>query len=477
MAQIFEGLLTFKEGSLEIEPQLAEHYSVSEDGLTYRFHIRKGVHFHDGRALDAEAAAFSFRRQMDPSHPAHFPSSGFQYWRLLFNEVASIEVEGTHTLTFHLSSPNTAILYAFASFPGWLISPGALDAYGERMPFHPVGTGPYRFSSWHANEAVVLERNTDYWGEQKPGFDRLIIRSIPLNSARIAELRAGSIDGLDGIQGAELKELEDDPRFIVHHGPGQNVGYMAISEKAVLLRDPDIRRAIAMAIDREALVRLALDGYGSVAHYPIPTGFSGELEGDPPITYNPDAARTILKNHPALRDNTLRLSTFNQPRMYFPDPGRVASLIRSDLEAIGLRVEIINRDFSSHLHRVRQGEFDLALLGWIADTPDSDNFLSTFFHSRSAEIGSATNISLYKNEEMDTFLDRAARAPSIEARAQLHREAIRVWARDLPLIPLVHGEHIVVLKSDIDGYTLHPNGQHFFGRARRQSPSSHAPSD
>ena len=126
-------------------------------------------------------------------------------------------------------------------------------------------------------------------------------------------------------------------------------------------------------------------------------------------------------------------------------------------------MEIINREFKSHLHVTRRGDFDMALLGWMADTPDPDNFLSTFFHSRAAEPGSATNISFYRNPEMDRLLDAALSVSGPPAREQVYAKALQLWARDLPLIPLVQGKQITVLDKHIQGYYLSPTGNHFFG--------------
>lgn len=466
MAQVLEGLLAFSPGTLEIEPCLAETYSVSDDGLTYTFQIREGVRFHDGTPLTAETAAWSFERQLDPAHPAHFPDAGFQYWTLLFPDVERIEVSGPMELRFHLRRPNAALLYAFASFPGWLVSPGAFERYGAEMARHPVGTGPYRFVSWSPNQAVVYERNEDYWREPRAGFARMVLRSIPLNATRLAELEAGQIHGLDGLQPAELARLQADPRFAIQHRPGANVGYLALSAFSAPLADPEVRHAIALAIDREALVELALDGYGTVAEYPVPPGFLGTGQGvDNGLRHDPEAARAILARHPEVTGATLELAAFNEPRQYFPDPGRLASLLRSDLEGVGLSVNIVTREFKTHLAITRRGEFDLAILGWMADTPDTSNFLDTFLHSRAAAMGSATNISFYRNPQMDRLLDAALAETKVSRRKELYAEALGVWARDLPLIPLVHGEQIVVLRAEIQGYVLSPTANHFFGPA------------
>jgi peptide/nickel transport system substrate-binding protein len=463
MAQLFEGLIGFAPGTLEVEPRLAESYSISDDGLSYTFRLREGVRFHDGTPLDAEAARFSFDRQLDPEHPAHFPDASFQYWQNLYGDIERVEVVDPMTLRFHLSRPNAGLLSALASFPAWLVSPGGFAKHGVQMTFNPVGTGPYRFVEWRPNEAVIMERNPDYWGSQKAGFDRLVIRSIPLNTSRLSELVAGHIHGLDGIQPSELSDLESDDRFTIHSAPGMNVGYLAFSLLNERMQDPELRRAVSLAIDRENLVALALDNYGSVAPYPAPTGFLGIPDDDGPLHTDLEAAKALVAAHPEWTGEPLTLATFGQPRMYFPDPQRVASLIRNDLEKAGFTVEIINREFKSHLHAMRRGDFQMALLGWMADTPDPDNFLSTFFHSKAATPGSATNISFYRNVEMDELLDAALAIPDPDARTRIYAKALDLWARDLPLLPLVRGDQITVLDKRIGGYLLSPTGNHFFG--------------
>jgi peptide/nickel transport system substrate-binding protein len=463
MAQLFEGLIGFAPGTLEVEPRLAESYRISDDGLSYTFRLREGVRFHDGTALNAETARFSFDRQMDPDHPAHFPDASFQYWQNLYRDIESLEVVDPMTIRFHLSRPNAGLLSALASFPAWLVSPGGFEKHGQQMTFNPVGTGPYRFVEWRPNEAVILERNPDYWGSPKAGFDRLVIRSIPLNTSRLSELVAGHTHGLDGIQPSELSDLVSDPRFAIQSAAGMNVGYLAFSLLNERMQDVELRRAVSLAIDRQNLVALALDNYGSVAPYPAPVGFLGIPDDDGPIRADQAAARELVAAHPGWTKEPITLATFGQPRTYFPDPQRIASLIRNDLEKVGFKVEIINREFKSHLHATRRGDFQMALLGWMADTPDPDNFLSTFFHSKAATPGSATNISFYRNPEMDGYLDAALAVSDPEARKKIYRKALDLWIRDLPLIPLVQGDQITVLDKRIGGYVLSPTGNHFFG--------------
>ena len=463
MAQMLEGLVGFRPGPMDVQPLLAASYDISDDGLQYTFRIREGVRFHDGTPLNAETARFSFDRQMDPGHPAHFPTASFQYWKNYFSDIERVEVLDEMTLRLHLRQPNASLISYLAIAPVWLISPTAFDKHGDQLPFHPVGTGPYRFVEWRANEAVIMQRNDDYWGEPKAGFERLVMRSIPLNTSRLSELLAGKIHGLDGVQPSELSDLESDPRFTIYEAPGMNVGYLSFSSFSDKVKDPELRRAIAMAIDRENIVRLALDGHGTVASYPAPRTYFGIPDDAGPIRHDAEAARRLVAANPQWQQMTIELATFGQPRTYFPDPARVASLVRNDLEAIGLNVEIVNREFKSHLYITRRGEFDMCLLGWMSDTADPDSFLSTFFHSRAAIVGSGTNSSFYRNPEMDTLLESALLETDDEERERIYHQALALWERDLPLIPLVQGNQITVLDSRIGGYVLSPSSNHFFG--------------
>lgn len=464
LAQTCEGLVRFAPGSLKIEPWLAEAFHISADGLEYTFELRQGVTFHDGVKLTAETAAFSFLRQMDPAHPAHFSQAGFQYWRALFDDIEAIDITGPMTLRFRLRQPNAALLASLATFPAWLISPGALDAHGEGLQQFPVGTGPYRFVSWQPGETIILERNDSYWGAAA-GFERIVFKVTPENSVRLLELMNGVIDGADGLQPADALALAEDPRFNLYRGGSMNFGYLAFNSDAPGVADRRVREAIALAIDREAIARIGLDGAGIPADYPLPPGFLGRPDEPGDLNHDPQQARRLLQG--ISFDRPLKLSTFTAPRIYFPDPVRVASLIRDDLQRVGIPVEVVSRDFQSHLTAVRSGEHEMALLGWIGDNGDPDNFLAVLLGSAGAVPGSATNIAFYRNPQFDQRVAAARLAVDPAQREALYFEALRLWRRDLPLIPIVHGEQLVVWRADVAGFVAHPTGEIRLGTVSR----------
>ncbi len=471
LVQIHEGLVRFRSGTLEIEPCLAEGFAISPDGLRYAFTLREGVRFHDGTPLTAEAAVWSFQRQMDPSHPGHTPGANFQYWNHLYQDVAEVRATGPLTLEFRLARPNASLLASLAIFPAFLVGPAALEAHGDEFQRRPVGTGPYRFVGWAPNQAITLEANPDYWDRgAPPRFQRLVLKVVPENSVRLLELKAGRIHGLDGLAPAELTALERDPRFVVHRDAGLNVGYLTFNLNNPRHRDPEWRLAIAMAIDREALARVALEGAGRAADQPLPPGFPGYPETPDTIPHDPERARAILARFTAERAEPIRLHVMTAPRMYLPDPVKAASFIRARLEAVGLRVEIVARDFKSHLDALRNFEFDMAVIGWVGDNGDPDNFLSVFFGSWAATPGSATNYAGYRDPGMDRLLLAARAEVDPAARARLYGEVLALWRRDLPIVPLVHGDNIVVLRREVEGFELQRIGDLRLGPTGWRAP-------
>lgn len=458
LSQIVEGLVRFRSGTLEIEPCLAVALpEISADGLTYTFTLREGVRFHDGTPLTAEAAAWSFHRQMQPDHPGRPPGALFEYWQSLYQDIVEVRAAGPMTLQLRLARPNATVLSSLAIFPAHLISPNSPE--GEAMQRHPIGTGPYRFVSWSPNQAIVLEANPDYWDPANgPRFKRVVMKVVPENAVRLLELKAGSVHGVDGIQPAELAAFDGDPRFTVHRAPGLNLGYLAFNLRHERYRDPEVRLAFALAIDRAQLVAVALDGAGTPAQCPLPPGFLGYPRRLDEIPHDPERARELVARHAAAFAEPVRLSVMTTARPFMPDPVKATSLIRSQLEAVGMRVEIVARDFKTHLDALRNFDFDCGVIGWIGDNADPDNFLGTFFGSWGTRQGSATNYSDYRSPEMDRLLLAGRRESDPARRAAIYEEAIALWRRDLPILPLVHGETIVVVRSEVTDFQIQKDG-------------------
>jgi peptide/nickel transport system substrate-binding protein len=264
LVNICQGLVRFKHATTEVEPCLATSWTISPDGLAYTFKLREGVHFHDGTPLNAEAAAFSFRRQLDKAHPARPADATFAYWAAMFNMIAAVEVVDPMTLRIHAREPHAPLLASLCIPAAHLISPKFLD---QR---HPVGTGPFRFVEWIPNERIVLEANPDYW-EGVPQIQRLIFKVVPDSATRLIQLQTGQIQAMDGIDPNSLSIIRDDKSLKLITAPGLNVCYLAFNCQRPPLSDKNLRRAIAGAIRKRDIIDAVYRGAAIVAKNPLET--------------------------------------------------------------------------------------------------------------------------------------------------------------------------------------------------------------
>ena len=451
LVNICQGLVRFKHGTTEVEPCLATSWTISPDGLTYTFRIRPGVHFHDGTPLDAEAAAFSFRRQMDKSHPGRPPDATFAYWSAMFNMIAAVEVVDPMTLRLRLREPHAPLLASLCIPAAHLISPKFID---QR---HPVGTGPFRFVEWIPNERIVLEVNPDYW-EGPPKIQRLIFKVVPDSATRLIQLQTDQIQAMDGIDPNDLPIIRRDETLKLITAPGLNVCYLAFNCRKPPLDDRNVRRAIAAAIHTKDIIEDVYRGAAVVAKNPLPPFVAG---------YNNAIPETPTLQHPMTPlSQPLQLYVMTNPRPYLPNPLRAAEMIKADLAQAGIPVEIVPNEWGAHLSRTSHGEHEMALMGWVGDTGDADNFLYVLLDKDTATLGSALNICFWTNDAYHDLMLAARRELDPEKRAALYRKAQEIIFKEIPMVPLAHAESLMACRANVDGIHFEPNGDILFQDAR-----------
>ena len=268
---IYDTLVQYRDESTEVEPALAESWESSDDGLTWTFHLRLGVKFHDGTDFNADAVLFSLNRQHDPNHPFHRVGGTPIYWTYtgLADLVEKIVALDDYTIQIVLNQPYAPFIATLAMGPFSIVSPTAVKKWGEDYTNHPVGTGAFKFVRWDRGDKVVLEVNEDYWGG-RPNLDRIIFRSIPDNSVRLIELQNGSIDIMEFPNPDDMPQIREDPNLTVVEGPGMNVGYLAFNMDKKPLDNLKVRLAINHAINKPAIVEHLYQGMGIPAKNPIP---------------------------------------------------------------------------------------------------------------------------------------------------------------------------------------------------------------
>ncbi|HLL21541.1 MAG TPA: ABC transporter substrate-binding protein [Kofleriaceae bacterium] len=466
---VFEGLVRWKIGSTDVEPNLATRWEVSPDAKRWKLHLRKGVTFHDGTAFDAAAVVFSFERLLDPAHPHGLGASG-DYWRTLLKDVRRVRVLDASTVEIEMARPYSPLLGELAMFP--IVSPPAVQKWGDAFQRHPVGTGPFAFESWTPNESIVVRRFAGYWGEDAL-LDRIVFRVVIDARQRLIDLESGTVDLASAIRPDEQPFVELHPDLRLEHTPGNDVSYLAFNMTKPPFDNRDVRRAANHAVNKEPIIKLAFQGRAIAADGPLPPTQWGYHKPRTRYEFDPVLAKKILESASATGafDGTKRFKLYapSTPRPYLQSPERVARFLQVAFERVGIHTDLVLQPYAEHRAAVEAGKHDLALFGWIGDTGDPDNFLYVLFHSDNSVVESAQNIAFYREPVVDQLLRSAQTAVDEPTRTDLYRSAQERIAEDCPWVPIAHSEYIVALRADLEGVVLSPLGHPVYARIRRRS--------
>ncbi len=483
--QVYEGLLTNEPGGTDPVPALAEDYEVSEDGLAYTFNLRQGVQFHDGTPFDADAVCFNFERWYNFEGLAQSPSAS-TYYQDVFGGFASTPETPNIYAGCEASDENTAVIRlnrvtskfpAALSLPAFSIaSPTALQeydadnlsgsddalTYSEYGLEHPTGTGPFKFESWdRGNGEVTLVRNDDYWGDTA-SLDEIIFRTIPDGNTRRQELQAGSIDGYDFVAPADYQTLEDEGFQVLVRDPfnilylGFNGGNVPGTNANPALQNPQVRQAIAHAIDRETIVNSLLPEGAEAAIEFMPPTVDGYAEDVTTYEYDPDRARQLLQEAGA-EGTTLRFFyPTDVSRPYLPDPAAMFQVISQNLTDAGFTIQPTALPWSpDYLNVAQAGGADVHLLGWTGDYNDAYNFIGTFFAAKADGLAKA-EFGAFNAPEIFQALARADAEPDPAARTALYQEANRLIMDYLPGVPISHSPPALVVAENVTGLEPSP---------------------
>jgi peptide/nickel transport system substrate-binding protein len=460
---IFENLVRFKLGTTEIEPELAERWTVSADGLEYTFFLRKGVVFHDSTPFDSDAVIFSFLRQNDTKHEAYGYSKTWDYWNDMGMDtlVKSVEKIDSHTVKMVLSRIEAPFLANLAMRFAAIVSPTAVRKFKQDFSKNPVGTGPYRFVNWSRGEKIVLEAFKNYWSE-KPKIMRVVFKTIPDGSARLNAFLAKEIHIMNQPTPDQLKTIQErrkDANILT--GSGMNVAYLAMNNQKKPFDNVKVRVAMNLAINKEAILKSIYSGMGVAAINPIPPtlwGYNKNIKG---YAFDVAKAKEMLKESGF--PNGFKTTLYYMPvsRPYMPDAKKVAEAIQSDLKNIGVIAELQTYEWATYLDKTKKGEHEMALMGWTGDNGDPDNFLRVLLSEENTKPP-ASNIAFYKNNELTKILNDAKSVLDMGKRTQLYQKAQEIIFKDAPWVPIAHSKTFVPLDSKVKGFVLTPNETRHF---------------
>lgn len=474
--QVYETLVALEPGTTEVVPGLAEEWEISDDGLTYTFHLREGVTFHDGEPFNAEAVCFNFDRWYNFTGPQQSGDVSY-YWQTVFGGFATADLESSPatsrygsceatdelTATLNLTEPSSALLAGLVLPPFSIASPKAIEEggtdieqAGDSLSYTGgfgsevvAGTGPFKFVSWERGESLTLERNDDYWGDA-PALDEIIFRPIPDATARLQALQAGEIDAYEGVNAADIGAIEANGDQVVER-PAFNVGYVGFNNKLPIFQNEMIRQAIAHALNRQGLLDAAYPEGAVVANQFLPPeqwGYNDSIEG---YEYDPELAKQLIADS---GETNLTLEFWypaDVSRPYMPDPQAVYESFAADLQAVGFTIVPKTVPWTPDYLQNIQGDGlgQLFLLGWTGDYADPDNFVGTFFRQDRPEFG-------FSDPTIQGLLNEALAETDQAAREALYQEANQAIYDYIPGVPFVHNQPLLAVAGRVTGYTPSP---------------------
>jgi peptide/nickel transport system substrate-binding protein len=452
---IFSSLLEH-DATMNLRGDLAERWE-SPDTRTYVFHLHSGVQFHDGRPLTSADVKFTFDSILSgvrgPSATVQSPKRG------AFRAVQSIEATDALTVVFHLSEPN-------AAFPWSLVRPAVgivPNGSGTELSRHPIGTGPLRFVSAQQDEDVVLERTPLYFRDQAK-IERAQFRVVPDAVVRALELRKGTADiELNSLTPDMIPVLAAQKDLAVTEEPGTIFTYISFNCEDEILRNPDIRRALAYATDRATLARTLMRGQARVADGPLPPNNWAYEPNLPQYTYDPARAEALLEKagfprRPGAAGNMrlrLSLKTSTDPLTRL-----LAEILQNEWRRVGIDLELRSLEFATFYADITRGTFQLYTLRWVGANNDPDFFEYAFGSKKIPPAGA--NRGRYRNAELDSLVERARIEPDREKRRAIYSQVQQIIARDLPYLPLWFQDNISVHRHRVENLHLGPGGDYDF---------------
>lgn len=462
--QIFESLLEFEEDSFQVKPGLAHDWEILDDGLRYRIHLREGVKFHDGTDFNADAVIFNFERWADKDHPYHFGDEGVSYTfytgqfgghkgdpNHIIKEIIKID---DHTLDFVLTKPSAPFIQNLGMASFSIASPASFEKYGFEVRENPVGTGPFMFVEWKHNESITLKKNPDYWKQGYPLLDTVIFQVIPDNSARLTALRAGQIDLMDGLNPDDVPTVQGDSNLNLFERAPNNVGYLGFNTEKAPFDNPKVRQALNHAVNKESLIAGLYGNLAVPAKNPLPPGYLGYNDSVEEYAYNPERAKQLLAEAGFPNGFEFDLWTMPVARPYMPDPQKAAEALQADFAQIGLKANIVTREWAVYLQETQEGKQDVYMLGWSGTNGDPDYFLSNLLSKHAIPTG---NRGMYANDEVTNLIVGAIEETNQDERDRMYQRALELIHNDAPWIPLVHNTPVLAGSNKVVNYVPHPS--------------------
>jgi peptide/nickel transport system substrate-binding protein len=443
VANLFDGLVRVDRAGTKLEPGLAETWTVSNDGLTYRFAMRD-ARFSDGSPITATDAAFSLLRIRDDEESV---------WSDSFSVVAGAEaVENNRTLVVTLATPSVPFLATLAMPGAAVVSKAGVESMGaDAYAKNPITSGSFKVRQWIPGERVALEKNPNFWQADGVLLDGVEWVSVPDDNTRILAVQAGELDAALSVPFARVAELQKDANLTVHLDPSTREDHLLINNEHGPLSSVKVRQALDMAIDKQALVDTVTFGLGEVADSYIPKGTLFHT-GNPLRPHDPEAAKAMLAEAGV---SGLTLT-------YVINAGsevdkQIAVLVQQQLAQAAVTVVLEEVDQSQTWNRLVDGDYDLAVQYWTDDIPDpAPRTAFTLGHDSNMNF-----LTRYRNDAVKDLVAAARTEPDPMRREAMYVELQRTAHADVPWIVLYQRPFINVSRKSVENFYQNPLGRFF----------------
>ena len=499
--QLYDRLLDFDPDSGRIVPSLASSWLVSDDGLTYAFQLRKDVWFHTtgyfepSRNFNADDVIFSIDRWRLKSHPYHYVSGGsYPYFESIgiAQNIASVERVNGYRVEITLKRRDSSFLANLATDFAVILSKEYATELAQagtpsKIDQLPIGTGPFKFESYRKDHFIKYLRHDNYWRTQThevKGSDlatelqnvsekqkitqveQLIFDITPRSSLRLAKLMTGECDATAFPAQTELEVIRTEDDLTLAEKPGLNVGFWAFNTQRPPFDNPDVRRALAAAIDKNTLLEAVYFDSATRAKTLLPAA-SWAFQNDADDTaYNPVLARKLLADAGIAPGFSMTIWAMPVERAYNPNATKMAELIQRYLRDVGVEATIVSYDWATFRRHLQEGLHDSVLIGWSADNGDPDNFYRPLLSC--GAIPSGTNRAMWCNDDYDKLLNEALKTDDIEERAAIYKQVNRLLYERLPVVPIAHAYRYQAYRNELKGMTINPFGGVRFGGVEKK---------
>ena len=473
--QIYNRLLEFEAGSSNITSSLATHWDISQDGKEYIFYLRENVSFQETdyftptRYFNADDVLFSIQRQWKKSHPFHRVSTlGYRYFESmgfpsLIKRVVKLD---DYRIKFELNYPDAPFLATMAmdftsilsaEYADQLITQKNMVAIDNK----PVGTGPFQLVRYQADSFIRYKAHPNYW-KGKEAIAELVFAITPDASLRFARLIVGECDLMAKPLPIHTKAAAEYPDLQILSEAGSNVSYLAMNTRKKPFDDAKVRLALNYAINKKSLLRIVYGDTAQMAKNPIPPNMWSYDDLTETIPFSLVKAKQLLTEAGYPDGFSMDLWAMPIQRTYNPNAIKMAQLIQQDLEKINVHASIVSYEFGTYLEKVKNGEHQTALLGWVGDNGDPDNFFSSLLSCASARSGN--NAAFWCDREMDDLIYEASIQTDIASRTKLYKAAQQRFSKYNPWVPIAHTQQTILANKRIKNFHLtSTDGMYFSG--------------